>query len=285
MSGFSAHWLGLREPVDHASRSLSVRKALIEALKNEHGKHLPNLRIMDLGCGSGSNVRALAPFLGRQQQWTLVDYDEALLGVARRALIDWADAVLEDDHPFLKIRVGALELSITFRLADLNTELADILREPVDLVTAAAFFDLVSASWIERFCKQLEAPLYAVLSYDGSSEWQPAHVLDGAVLAAFNAHQCTDKGFGPSAGPQAVRVLEQSLTAKGFSVVRATSPWQIEGQHGDLMRLLHQGIAQAVRETGVVSDPDLNDWLASRETLKSCVIGHQDLMAWPRGTA
>ena len=37
------------------------------------------LRIVDLGCGTGSNLRALAPLLGPRQHWRLVDYDADLL--------------------------------------------------------------------------------------------------------------------------------------------------------------------------------------------------------------
>ena len=35
------------------------------------------IRVVDLGCGTGSNLRATAPLLGAEQHWTLVDYDPA----------------------------------------------------------------------------------------------------------------------------------------------------------------------------------------------------------------
>ena len=85
MSGFSAQWLSLREPVDHRSRNDVVRDAAT-GLFDGRG----DASIVDLGCGAGSNLRALAPHLPRIQSWRLVDHDPALLTVARAALSAWA---------------------------------------------------------------------------------------------------------------------------------------------------------------------------------------------------
>ena len=64
---FSPDWLDLREPTDHASRNLDVLKAV--------QNHLPQdeVYITDIGCGTGSNLRGLAPLLkATTQHWTLV---------------------------------------------------------------------------------------------------------------------------------------------------------------------------------------------------------------------
>ena len=64
MGGFSAEWLSVREPVDHASCNNMVKRAMLDYLKAKHGKTLSNLSVVDLGCGTGSNLRGLAPFFG-----------------------------------------------------------------------------------------------------------------------------------------------------------------------------------------------------------------------------
>jgi SAM-dependent methyltransferase len=74
---FSPEWLALREPVDHASVNSQVR----EALRRYFTRHT-SIRVVDLGCGTGSNVRGTAGALGRRQTWTLVDYDPKLLKAA-----------------------------------------------------------------------------------------------------------------------------------------------------------------------------------------------------------
>jgi len=86
MSGFDPEWLDLREGVDHRSRNRKLERAL--------AKHFDGWRpttVVDLGCGTGSNLRATAPLLGPEQHWTLVDYEQALLDAAAVRLTAWAD--------------------------------------------------------------------------------------------------------------------------------------------------------------------------------------------------
>ncbi len=64
--GFSADWLALREPADHRSRSAELLATLATRVEGRD-----TLRITDLGCGTGSNLRATAPALGptRNGRW------------------------------------------------------------------------------------------------------------------------------------------------------------------------------------------------------------------------
>ncbi|MDN5934161.1 MAG: class I SAM-dependent methyltransferase, partial [Pseudonocardia sp.] len=60
-------WLALREPADAAARSTDLLGDLAPAV------------IHDLGCGTGSMLRWLAPRLPTPQHWVLHDRDTALL--------------------------------------------------------------------------------------------------------------------------------------------------------------------------------------------------------------
>ena len=91
MSGFSPEWLALREPADHRARDGLLSMALADRLQSK-----PIVRVVDLGCGSGSNIRATYATLGREQHWTLVDYDARLLAAARATLSRWADSAVAD---------------------------------------------------------------------------------------------------------------------------------------------------------------------------------------------
>ena len=62
MSGFTAEWLALREPVDAAARNAEVTAA-VQTWRQRHGP----LTVLDLACGAGTNVRFLAPLLGGEQ--------------------------------------------------------------------------------------------------------------------------------------------------------------------------------------------------------------------------
>ncbi|MFU8825803.1 MAG: class I SAM-dependent methyltransferase, partial [Yoonia sp.] len=73
--GFSATWLALREPADHAARD----DALLTAAADAAG---PSPVIVDLGSGTGSTLRAFAPVLNNAAAWRLVDSDPVLLAQA-----------------------------------------------------------------------------------------------------------------------------------------------------------------------------------------------------------
>lgn len=276
---FSADWLALREPADHAARSKSLLAEVAGAFAGRDA-----INVVDLGCGAGSNLRGTAEALPDRQYWRLVDYDPKLLAAARGRLTAWADGAASDGD-VLVLTKGAKSLRVTFIQADLNTDLDRVLAPSADLVTAAALFDLVSTNWLERFVAALarrRLPLYTVLTYDGTENWAPPHPADQAMLEAFHAHQATDKGFGPAAGPGATTIMAEAFARAGYTVRQASSPWHIGPGMADLAEQLVAGFAGAVGETGRVAQADIDAWLAARRGGVTCRTGHQDLFAVPR---
>lgn len=281
MTGFSAQWLALREPADHRARDRALQNKVCEQLASVARTEQRTVRLIDLGCGSGSNLRALATALPAQQHWTLVDYDPLLLAAARAALIAWADQVISD-KTVLTICKSGKTIDIEFAQVDLARDIERVLAWPADVITAAAFFDLVAETWLVRFCQALRTTLYTVLTYDGSEQWLPAHTADAAMLKAFHAHQKTDKGFGVAAGPDATSIMQRELTARGFQVTLASSPWQSDQTEAGFIHALATGSAAAVRETGLLNEQDVEQWLAARISAQHCTVGHWDILATPR---
>ena len=62
MSGFSPEWLALREPADTRARDPGLLGALAASLAGRD-----SVEVVDLGCGTGANIRAIAPELGATQ--------------------------------------------------------------------------------------------------------------------------------------------------------------------------------------------------------------------------
>lgn len=278
--GFSSDWLRLREPADHRSRSQTLLQKTAAYLS---AKDEPV--IYDIGAGAGSNLRGTAPAFPQRQRWVLVDYDPELLSASLGFIGEWA----EQSRPAaasLEIERGGKLIRVEVKRADLAADPAPWGQTPPDLVTSAALFDLVSESWIERFCAALarnKLPLYTTLIHDASVVWSPAHASDVEMTAAFESHFGTDKGFGPSAGGAATDLIATRLRDAGYEVDLAESPWRLGSNDHALIAALADGWAQAVRETKTVSEATIANWLATRKAPGArCLVGHKDLLALPR---
>lgn len=249
--GFSAEWLALREPADHAARDAALLAKAAQVLANHPV-------VVDLGCGTGSTRRAFGDRLRADVIWRMVDADADLLA-----------------------RAGEEGYCL-----DLN-RVAELPLDGAGLVTASALFDLVSADWLDAVLDRvigLRLPLYAALTYDGAMGWTPVLPADAVVTAAFNRHQTGDKGFGPALGPGATAHAAARMRAAGYTVIEADSPWQLGPQDAALQHELLAGIAKAAAEAG--SGDAANGWLQARMAAVaqgSCRIGHRDMLALPPG--
>ncbi|CAM3729851.1 class I SAM-dependent methyltransferase [Polynucleobacter arcticus] len=288
MNTFSTDWLSLREGVDHRSRNPALQQQVLSYLEQVGSVKNDPIHIIDLGSGTGSNLRALAPLIQHSQNWTLVDYDPLLLMAAREKLCAWADSV-SDGAPHGHLDSNATrpvtlvknnhEINVIFLQKDLAGDLQSVLSKPADLITAAAFFDLVAVGWLEQFCRALKTPLYTVLTYNGQETWLPVDPWDSKILEAFHHHQGSDKGFGSAAGPLALTTLEQLLRKEGFKVVTGSSPWVLGPNDSLLIQELAAGTAKAAAETTLVSNAIAQQWGESRAQSPKCEIGHDDLFA------
>lgn len=276
MTGFSADWLALREPADHRSRNPKIA----QTFANYFDGWRP-VTVIDLGCGTGSNLRATAPHLGPEQFWTLVDYDEKLLAAAAERLQAWADGSATKDDALVLFK-GAKRITVNFRRADLSAELGSVLATGANLVTASALFDLCSADFLATLVREIaarKAAFYTVLTYDGDQRWEPEHEADAAMLQAFHDHQARDKGFGASAGPSAPDVLSDLFAAAGYSVFEGDSAWRLGAADAALVAELAAGFASAAAETGAISAQDLASWRMVVRT--GAIVGHTDTLALP----
>ncbi|WP_137134291.1 class I SAM-dependent methyltransferase [Rhizobium sp. FKY42] len=263
MSGFDKSWLALREPADLAARDPGLVERTLSWLSQ---KERPV--IVDIGCGTGSSVRALGtkfpPDL--QMDWRLVDYDSELLSEARRQLGD-------DGFEYHQV--------------DLN-QLEDLPLEGASLLSASAFFDLASA----RFCEEMAAlvaerhcAFYAALNYDGKVEWNHPHPLDSEVVRDFNQHQRMDKGLGCALGPQAVAHLQGAFESLEYRILVAESPWDLGEEQAMLQQEMLKGMVGPILEIGRLGPAEVDDWLAFRldrvHEFSSCRVGHLDILALP----
>ena len=277
IEAFGSDWLALREPLDHAARSAALARRLSERLPQRP-------RIVDLGAGTGSMFRFLAPIIGRRQDWLLVDGDAALLDEAFGRISAWArrrgfNATSTGDELLVSTSMGLWRIEVTTTdLARADDLGGNILQGwTCDAVVCSALLDLVSASWLERLSDRVRVAFLASLTVDGRDTWLPLDPSDTRVRAAFRRDQLRDKGFGRALGPTAAGFALRALAARGYVTASAPSDWHvprtalrmqralIDGRGGGDLRLQETRLRQALRGRLAIT------------------IGHRDILALPPG--
>jgi GNAT superfamily N-acetyltransferase len=268
MTGFSADWLALREPFDRAARGESAAALNLQAIAVRLRGDEAVLRVIDLGCGTGANLRELAPRLGGVQQWLMVDDDPSLL------------AALPDSIGGPGWQAKARPLCI-----DLAAALDAVPFGEATLVTASALLDLVSASWLDTLLSRVRAANAGVLfalNVDGRVVWEPGIAGDAEIHGLFVAHQRRDKGFGPALGAEAAELAVTRLDSMGYRVTQAQSDWCIEDP--SMLRAMIEGMAAAALDQDAAAHELVGAWKARRLALieRTCLrVGHRDVLAIP----
>jgi hypothetical protein len=256
VGSFSAEWLALREPADHAARSADLTRVIADALAED-----PAPNVLDLAAGTGSNLRYLTAAIPRAR-WLLVDHDAALLD-----------------------RVPA-DVRVETRQMDLATLEDRSIFEGRALVTASALLDLVSHEWMRALaarCALNGSMALFALSYDGRIVCSPEDPDDGAVVELVNEHQRTDKGFGRALGPEATNAAARCFEAAGYRVQRASSDWVLPPESGELQRRLIDGWARAAAEIAPERVRVIDAWRDRRLAhvaagWSTITVGHEDFV-------
>ena len=279
-------WLALREAADFASRSQRLTRLAAAALAG-----VAPARVLDLGTGTGSNLRYLVEKLPPHQQWVVVDRDPTLLEHLQARTRTWAAArgytVAAEPGGFV-ITGNALECHVETRQRDLNSVDDAGLFAGRHLVTASALLDLVSPGWLQTLaahCRSAGATALFTITYDGRSPCAPADADDDIVRELFNRHQRTDKGLGGiAAGPDGAAAAVAAFEAAGFRVEHEPSDWVIEPDAQELQRQLIDGWAGAATETAPEIATQIANWRRRRlqhvaDGGSLIVVGHEDMFA------
>lgn len=282
---FDAAWLALREPRDEAAFSRPLARRFAALLG-------PAPRLIDLGAGTGSNARLLAPLLpAGTQHWLLVDQSAAVLTAARPALTAWAGTrgwtVSDGAGTGLCLRGDDRELRLEMRQLDIDAGLDDLPLDCCDGLVVKALLDIVSADWLHRLARRLVAmgrpPFLASLNVDGRVAFSMPDAADEGVLARFHAHMRRDKGFGPALGPDLPDRFQTVLAQAGYRVEQSAADWRVGGD--DLA--LHLAMLAGYARAAAAQDPGFADAAAAWERRRRMLagdgavltVGHADLLA------
>jgi hypothetical protein len=269
---YAPEWLRLREPADAAARAVELLDPLRVRLANLPGRSGGHV-VHDIGCGTGSMGRWLAPLLDGAQHWVLHDRDPYLLHFAA---------------------VGAPRAAADGSRVTVETRRGDVARLTPDafagasLVTASALLDVLTREEVATLaaaCTGAGCPALLTLSVAGRVDLTPADPLDAELTDAFNAHQ-RRAGL---LGPDAVTVAAEAFADGGATVKVHPSPWRLGPDEAALTAEWLRGWVAAAVEQRPELKPRADRYLTER--LEACRAGelrvtvhHSDLLALARPT-
>jgi hypothetical protein len=265
----SSDWLALREEEDSRARSMELALSL--------GELLPDgpLVVHDLGSGTGSMMRWLAPLLPGPQEWVLHDWNARL-----------TDRAIEDERPLDRDR---RPVSVTRRVDDLAHLRASDLQGAT-LVTASALLDVLTAQELHAIVDAsvgVGSPALFALSVTGDVSLTPGDPRDPVIQRAFNAHQRRVAGDRRLLGRYGAPIARGLFGLAGWRVQTRTTNWQLDAQQPRLLSEWLDGWIDAAVEQA----PELREASEAYRDLRtaqlargelSAVVRHLDLLAWPR---
>ena len=289
---YSSTWLELREAADAEARAADLAEQVSRLLAGT-----APLVIHDLGCGTGSMARWLAPRLPGPQHWMLHDRDPDLLNLATENLL-------------------AAGIPAKPVLGDLTAITAADLAGG-SLVTASALLDLLTVDDMDalaRACTTAGVPALLTLTVVGRIDLVPWEPLDNVLCDAFNDHLRGGAGGAGHAGgdaghaggdahpadgarrplgPGSADAAAEAFRRHGATVLVRETPWRLGAARSDLIaEWLNGFVPAAARQLpGGGSDLDncVDSYLARR--LEQAAAGelrvtveHVDLLAIPGGT-
>ncbi|MFG2312254.1 class I SAM-dependent methyltransferase [Streptomyces sp. NPDC048566] len=267
---YAPEWLRLREPADAEARATGLLDPLRARLA-DRAVSGGDLVIHDLGCGTGSMGRWLAPRLDGAQHWVLHDRDPYLLHFATAQ----APRETADGSP----------VGVTTQRGDIGRLTADALAG-ASLVTASALLDVLTGEETDRLaaaCADARVPALLTLSVVGRVDLTPADPLDTEIGEAFNAHQRRAGRLGP----EAVTAACEAFGRHGVSVRAHPSPWRLGPDRAELTEQWLRGWVGAAVEQVPALAARAEPYLRARlESLAAgelrVLVHHSDLLALPR---
>ncbi len=265
----SSDWLALRETEDSRARSRELALAASALLP------AGPVVVHDLGSGTGSMMRWLAPLLPGPQTWVLHDWNGSL---TERALDDTPPLDRHNSPVAVRSRLG--------ELAQLDA--ADL--RGASLVTASALLDVLTAREthaIVEACIAVGAPVLFSLSVTGDVELRPWDPHDTVFERAFNSHQRREANGRKLLGRYSAAIVYGLFEQAGWRVRKATTVWRLGDHEPGLLGEWFDGWVDAAVEQRPELGADARGYRELRRSQLdrgelSAVIRHVDLLAWPR---
>lgn len=283
---FDPNWLQERYRFDAAARNQEIAWQCIHQFA-----FLNHIQIVDLGSGTGANVRHYLEQFPQNQTWFCVEEDDALKTMFWQNMVQLAEAdgyayQLSDNQ--IKMEKPGHWIEIHFVEGNLMQvdNLVDLLR--TDLILANAVFDLFSQKQFEELIQTIShhsLSLLFTLNYEGM-KFFPVEKEDAYYIDQYNAHMQRPQDFGKGMGPDASQLMEQALHASLAEVKKGESNWEIEVEDGKMLHYLLGFFEDALGDWWATEAEKMAflGWVAHKRQLidqqqLDAVVHHQDVLA------
>ncbi len=284
---FDPNWLETRYRFDSSARKNSTEKKMLD-----HFSSLANINIVDIGAGTGNNVRYYASFLPQNQNWLLLDSDSDLNSQSLVLLSQWA----KKNHWSYQLSENELRFQVATKTVTVKTKLGSLLElnklvdlAKVNLITANAVFDLFSSLQWKNFLSQLipfSLPLLATLNYS-EMNFFPFCEINQKYIDIYNQHMTRKQKFGKAMGPDCAEQMSHVLTQYNYSTITGQSNWVINTKENFMLHFLIGFMEKSVEE--MISAPlekkAFQQWVIKKrkeieESRLEAKVHHIDIFAW-----
>lgn len=282
---FDAEWLALREPFDARVRSRDLAHRFAALLPER-------VTLLELGTGTCSLFRWLAPIIARPQQWLCLDEDEDHLQHGLRLTASWGRRLgytveLGEDETSLTLHTPHGAWSMQTVSCDLEDPPTFLPLDDADAVVCSALLDLFSEDWLSELLSAIgRRPLYAAMNVTGR-QWRNRHDPgDALVLEGYRRNQIGDGPVIDALGPYAPQAAEAVCAAMGLHYAAVRSDWTIRPHDRAMLRRILAFHAGGARNALPQHRPRIDAWEARRRRdvdagRLAMRIGHRDILVSP----
>ncbi|AZH27115.1 class I SAM-dependent methyltransferase [Haloplanus aerogenes] len=211
--------------------------------------------IVEAGAGTGATVPRLLDWGVTAGTYRGIDRDDDVIELARERRADECGG----ERTEAGFRVD--DLSVRFEQGD---ALAATVDDPVDLVVAQAFLDLVPLDdALDAFASLLRPGglVYAPITFDGETVFQPDHPVDDAVVAAYHDAIDAEPGRDARAGRH---LLDRCRERDGDLLAVGASDWVVYPPYPADERYFLGAILDFVADAVTDRVDGADDWLDVR---------------------
>jgi SAM-dependent methyltransferase len=282
---FRLSWINAREEYDFLARSNLLCEYFNKNKQN-------SIRIIDLGCGTGSFLRWCYYTKINFDEMLLVDHDKKLLN---QFLIITKKFLNKYDYKISKQTSTSFDIMKKNIIKKNNVKLKkqDILMtlsiiNEYNLISLSAIADILPKIFITNLFSSVEPKkiIYFSICFNGKIKWNIVNEHDKYIISRFNNHQQSLKDDIYAMGAKSIKLIKNLSKRKKFNLLHKDSSWIIASKKNSdklFQKQYLKTIYNALKKDKETNNDILSNWYKFRikkiDLHKSnLVVGHEDIL-------